>query len=106
MIPPPPRSTLDRPSAASDVYKRQGVRPALQDDRPRLRGEVQRFDIGALEITRRLRMRGEDHGLAVGKDLRPAMRRFLLRGIERGEGLRFATAPGHAEKAAAGAHVG
>ena len=39
MIRRPPRSTLDRSSAASDVYKRQGIEPDLDDA---LRGKAAR----------------------------------------------------------------
>ena len=52
MIRRPPRSTLDRSSAASDVYKRQGK---SADD----------MDIAEIEITQLLRQR---HRIAKGKD--------------------------------------
>ena len=56
MIRRPPRSTLDRSSAASDVYKRQGV------DRPERIGDLAPYKLVVDRITRP----ESDVGLALG----------------------------------------
>ena len=49
MIRRPPRSTLDRSSAASDVYKRQGQKRVEEYKKNITKGKVQKYGGGNLE---------------------------------------------------------
>src|SRR5678810_1424687 len=67
MIRRPPRSTLDRSSAASDVYKRQGIGQRAPRGREALRiGGPPDRPIGQRRTCRNTERGGDDDGHALG----------------------------------------